>query len=124
MTNKPILAITMGDPGGIGPEIIAKALAHTAVYDQSRPLVIGERRALAAAIRITGRPLEVRCVQQPSEAGDKPGIVDLIDLNNIDIEQIGRARVCAEVGRTDAHHQQDETDRPRHPPRQTGRIQR
>jgi 4-hydroxythreonine-4-phosphate dehydrogenase len=99
MTNKPILAITMGDPGGVGPEIIAKALAHREVFDQSRPLVIGERRALEAAIRITGRPLEVRCVDQPAQAGEHPGIVDLIDLNNIDIEQIGRARVCPEVGR-------------------------
>jgi 4-hydroxythreonine-4-phosphate dehydrogenase len=102
MTNnllKPILAITMGDPGGVGPEIIAKALAHSEVYDQSRPLVVGERRALDAAIRITGRPLEVRCVERPSEAGEHQGTVDLIDLNNIDIEQIGRARVCPEVGR-------------------------
>src|ERR1700724_4495980 len=91
--NKPVLAITMGDPGGIGPEIIAKALAHAEVYDQSRPLVIGERRALEAAIRITGRPLEVRSVKTPADAGDRPGIVDLIDLKNIDIEHIGRGRV-------------------------------
>ena len=97
--NKPILAITMGDPGGIGPEIIAKALAHSDVFDHSRPLVIGERRALEAAIRITGRPLEVRCVDQPTEAGEHVGIVDLIDLANIDIERIGRARVNPEVGR-------------------------
>jgi 4-hydroxythreonine-4-phosphate dehydrogenase len=99
MTNKPILAITMGDPGGIGPEIIAKALAHAEVFDNSRPLVIGERRALEAAIRITGRPLEVRTVEQPAEAGEHAGIVDLIDLANIDIERIGRSRVSAEVGR-------------------------
>jgi 4-hydroxythreonine-4-phosphate dehydrogenase len=99
MNDKPILAITMGDPGGVGPEIIAKALAHFEIYDRTRPLVIGERRALEAAIRITGGPLEVRSVSQPSEAGERPGIVDLIDLNNIDIEQIGRARVCPEVGR-------------------------
>jgi 4-hydroxythreonine-4-phosphate dehydrogenase len=99
MTNKPILAITMGDPGGIGPEIIAKALAHAEVFDNSRPLVIGERRALEAAIRITGRPLEVRTVEHPAEAGEHAGIVDLIDLANIDIERIGRSRVSAEVGR-------------------------
>src|SRR5438093_4820983 len=99
MHKKPILAITLGDPGGIGPEIIAKALGHAEVYDNSRPLVIGERRALEAAIRITGRPLEVRCVEQPAEAGQQPGIVDLIDLANIDIERIGRAQVSADVGR-------------------------
>jgi 4-hydroxythreonine-4-phosphate dehydrogenase len=98
-TQKPVLAITMGDPGGVGPEIIAKALAHTTVYDQSRPLVIGERRALEAAVRITGRPLEVRTVDDPAEAGEHPGCIDLIDLRNIDIERLGRARVSAEVGR-------------------------
>jgi len=98
-SEKPVLAITMGDPGGIGPEIIAKALAHAEVYDHSRPLVIGERRALEAAIRITGRPLEVRAVAGPADAGEHPGCIDLIDLHNIDIEQLGRARVCAEVGR-------------------------
>jgi 4-hydroxythreonine-4-phosphate dehydrogenase len=99
MTDKPILAITMGDPGGIGPEIIAKALAHADVFDHARPLVIGERRALEAAIRITGRPLEVRSVEQPAEAGEHVGIIDLIDMANIDIEHTGRARISAEVGR-------------------------
>jgi 4-phospho-D-threonate 3-dehydrogenase / 4-phospho-D-erythronate 3-dehydrogenase len=96
---KPVLAITMGDPGGIGPEIIAKALAHAEVYDHSRPLVIGERRALEAAVRITGHPLEVRSVTGPTDAGEHPGCIDLIDLHNIDIERLGRSRVSAEVGR-------------------------
>jgi 4-hydroxythreonine-4-phosphate dehydrogenase len=98
-SNKPVLAITMGDPGGIGPEIIAKALAHAEVYDRSRPLVVGERRALEAAVRITGRPLEVRTIVEPAEAGEHPGCIDLIDLRNIDIEQLGRGAVSAEVGR-------------------------
>jgi 4-hydroxythreonine-4-phosphate dehydrogenase len=99
MTIKPILAITLGDPGGVGPEIIAKALAHAEVYDQSRPLVIGERRALEAAIRITNRPLEVRSVEHVDDAGEHPGTIDLVDLHNIDIEKVGRGRVSAEVGR-------------------------
>ena len=47
----PSLAITMGDPGGIGPEIIAKALAHPDVFDRCRPLVVGERRATSLAGR-------------------------------------------------------------------------
>ena len=96
---KPILAITMGDPGGIGPEIIAKALAHADVYERSRPLVVGERRALDAAIRITGGPLELRSVEDARAAGEHPGTIDLIDLANIDIERIGRGRVSPEVGR-------------------------
>jgi 4-phospho-D-threonate 3-dehydrogenase / 4-phospho-D-erythronate 3-dehydrogenase len=98
-TSKPILAITMGDPGGVGPEIIAKALAHADVYDRSRPLVVGERRAMEAAVRITGGPLEVRTVDRVEAAGEHPGTIDLIDLANIDIERAGRARVTPEVGR-------------------------
>lgn len=97
--SKPVLAITMGDPGGVGPEIIAKALSHADVYERSRPLVVGERRAMEAAIRITHTPLEVRTIGQPNSGGEHAGTVDLIDLANIDIERIGRARVSAEVGR-------------------------
>ena len=38
----PLLGISMGDPGGIGPEICAKALDTVAIYDLCRPLVIGD----------------------------------------------------------------------------------
>jgi 4-phospho-D-threonate 3-dehydrogenase / 4-phospho-D-erythronate 3-dehydrogenase len=98
-TQRPILAITMGDPGGIGPEIIAKALGHADVHAQSRPLVIGERRAMDAALRITESALQTRVVDDIAEAGDQDGALDLVDLRNIDIEQVGRARVTPEVGR-------------------------
>jgi 4-hydroxythreonine-4-phosphate dehydrogenase len=98
-TSRPLLAITMGDPGGVGPEIIAKALTHATVFEHSRPLVIGERRTLDAAIRITSAALTTRVVEDPNEALGEPGVLDLIDLRNIDIEAIGRARVCAEVGK-------------------------
>ena len=38
----PILAITMGDPAGIGPEIVVRALNHKETYNQCRPIVTGE----------------------------------------------------------------------------------
>jgi 4-hydroxythreonine-4-phosphate dehydrogenase len=95
----PILAITMGDPGGIGPEIIVKALADARVSEKSRPLVIGERRAMEAALNITHSKLRVRVVEDAAQTGDEPGVVDLIDLHNIDIEAHGRGRVTPEVGR-------------------------
>jgi len=40
---RPLLAITMGDPAGIGPEVVLKALAHADVFGRCRPLVIGDR---------------------------------------------------------------------------------
>src|SRR5215216_713501 len=84
--HRPILAITMGDPGGIGPEIIAKALGHPGVLEQCQPLVIGEGRAMEAALRVTDSKLRL-------------SDIELIDLANIDIEQHGRGRVSPEVGK-------------------------
>ncbi len=98
-SDRPILAITMGDPGGIGPEIIAKALAHPSVLEQSRPLVIGERRAMDAALRITRSALRTRLIEDPADSGAADGALDLIDLGNIDVESHGRGRVTPEVGR-------------------------
>ena len=98
-SDRPTLAITMGDPAGIGPEIIVKALGHASVHEQSRPLVIGERRAMAAALRITGSSLRMRVVDDPAATGAEPGALDVIDLANIDIESVGRSKVTPEVGR-------------------------
>jgi 4-phospho-D-threonate 3-dehydrogenase / 4-phospho-D-erythronate 3-dehydrogenase len=95
----PVLAITMGDPAGIGPEIVSRALAHRDVFELCQPVVVGDLRAMQAAVRITRVPLQVRIVERPAGAGRGPGIVDVLDLGNIDIERVGRARVSAEVGR-------------------------
>lgn len=54
MPNKPIVAVTMGDPAGVGPEIILKALAHPAVKKTCRPLILGDRGVLERA-RVKGR---------------------------------------------------------------------
>ena len=47
--NRPRIGITMGDPAGVGPEVVMKALAHPEVYARSRPLVIGDTRRLERA---------------------------------------------------------------------------
>src|SRR5918994_2042141 len=52
---RPLLAITMGDPAGIGPEIVLKALAHADVFERCRPLVIGDRRIMERAAGWLGR---------------------------------------------------------------------
>ena len=45
----PLLALTMGDPAGIGPEVVVRALRHAAVYERCRPLIVGDQRILARA---------------------------------------------------------------------------
>lgn len=78
----PIIAITMGDATGIGPEVIVKALSNPGVYKECRPVVVGDAKRLKQAQRITKSHVEINTV--PSEAITnahcEPGIVDCIDL--------------------------------------------
>ena len=49
---KPIIGITMGDPSGVGPEIIAKSLNNEELYNRSHPIVIGDSKRLKEVIQI------------------------------------------------------------------------
>src|SRR5687767_1416798 len=77
---RPVVAITMGDAAGVGPEIIMKALSHDAVYGRSRPPVVGDAERLRAAGRITGVPLQVETIAEPGAGAFRHGTVDCIDL--------------------------------------------
>jgi 4-phospho-D-threonate 3-dehydrogenase / 4-phospho-D-erythronate 3-dehydrogenase len=80
--SRPIIALTMGDAAGIGPEIIMKSLAHSEVHDICRPLVIGDASRLREADRIIGGTLKVRSLHPDrlDEAAFALGTVDCIDL--------------------------------------------
>ncbi len=78
--SRPIIAITMGDPAGVGPEIIMKSLAHADLFDRCRPLVIGDLGRLRQAGEITGVNLAFNAVAKPADGKYKPGAVDVIDI--------------------------------------------
>ena len=56
MTLKPLVAITLGDPSGIGPEVVSKALLRPGIYERMRPFVIGAVKDMEAANKLTGSP--------------------------------------------------------------------
>jgi 4-hydroxythreonine-4-phosphate dehydrogenase len=76
---KPILAITMGDPAGIGAEIAIKALTEKDIYNQCVPVVVGDKAALEDAITFTGAPVVLNRIEKPEDALGKPGVIDYID---------------------------------------------
>ena len=81
--NRPVIAITMGDASGIGPEIIMKSLAHADLYERCRPLVIGDAARLEAAGHFVGSTLAVAPIADIAEARYAVGTVDCIDLKLI-----------------------------------------
>jgi 4-hydroxythreonine-4-phosphate dehydrogenase len=76
----PIVAITMGDPAGVGPEIVMKALAGEEPYALCRPIVIGDAARLRAAGEIVGAPAEVAAVADPAAGAYRRGRVDVVDV--------------------------------------------
>jgi 4-hydroxythreonine-4-phosphate dehydrogenase len=89
----------MGDPAGVGPEIIAKALTRPGTTRACRPLVIGDRSVMAATLDLLGSALELRAVRRPAECRFSPGSIECLDLGNVDAARLPRGRVSAEAGR-------------------------
>ena len=97
---RPLLAITMGDPAGIGPEICLKALRHDELHTVCRPIVVGDRRILERAAGWVGRPRGgFDVVDAPARGRYEPGVVTLLDLDNADPEDCPPGRERASAGR-------------------------
>jgi len=79
--SRPIIAITMGDAAGIGPEIIMKALGHAELYERCRPFVIGDAGRLRHVVPLVGSALDVHPIDAPARARFQAGTVDCIDLD-------------------------------------------
>lgn len=80
---RPVIAITMGDAAGVGPEIVVKALARADACESFRALVIGDAARLRKAAKIAGVGVEVRSVDAPADAAYQPGAIDCVDLGLI-----------------------------------------
>ena len=78
--SKPILAITMGDPAGIGPEIAAKAFADFTIYDRCRPLLIGNVELMMKALNVSKTDLKINSVSTVAQALFQPGTMDVFDI--------------------------------------------
>ncbi len=76
----PLIAVTMGDGAGVGPEVTVGALLESATAAQCRPVVIGDAQRLRTAAQLTGRDAEVVAVNSVSEAVFTPGRINVLDL--------------------------------------------
>ena len=80
---RPILALTMGDPVGIGPEIIVKALADAQIYQVCRPLVLGDFPALERARLELSPAVTIHLAERPELGRYKAGTMDLMALSEL-----------------------------------------
>ncbi len=97
--SRPIIGITIGDPAGVGPEIVAKALTRHAVFEVAKPLVVGDYRVMQQACRIVGSASKLRAVENPRDVTGEYGVIEVLDLQDVDEESLRMGEVSAMCGK-------------------------
>ena len=98
---KPVIAIPIGDPAGVGPEIVAKSIASDEVFQIAVCVIVGDRKIVEKAIEITGENLKINEIKEPEEAVDEKGVLNLINLDNVDKDTFayGKVSIIVNYGR-------------------------
>lgn len=94
--DRPLIAVTMGDPAGIGPEVCVKALCTPEVLRTARCVVIGDKKIMQK-YRPSG--VEINSVQSIKEAGFIRGKIDVLDLANVQVPKLKIGAVSSQAGR-------------------------
>ncbi len=99
----PIVATVIGDPCGVGPEVVLKALATGQPQAVSRPLLIGSLAALEKTRAACGIDIALRAVADSADARYQPGVIDVLDPVPLDPAQLVFGRASAACGEAVLH---------------------
>jgi 4-hydroxythreonine-4-phosphate dehydrogenase len=80
---QPLIAITMGDPAGVGPEIIAKTFAERDFQEENCAIVIGDVAIMERAARLLGLPIHINPIESPETACHGQGVMDVLPASNL-----------------------------------------
>lgn len=97
--SKPIIGISMGDPAGVGPEILVRSFADESAHRVARCVVFGDARVIDKAVRDNKLGLAVRAIADCSEACFAPTTIDVVDLANADPASFEPGKVQASCGK-------------------------
>lgn len=85
---RPVTAITMGDPAGIGPEIVVGTMLSKEIHECCKPFVIGSQAIMERAAKVLGVELEYNQISDPSEAKYEYGVIDILETGSYDTDSI------------------------------------
>lgn len=95
---RPYICVPMGDPAGIGPEIVVKALVNEEVNKVSKTVVVGDEKTLRQAMGFTNTHLDINIIEDVREGNYVSGVLNLIDLKNVDIDNLQMGKVQGMAG--------------------------
>ena len=85
---KPVVAVTIGDPAGIGPEITVATLMDKGVYDECKPFLIGSVPIIERAMKIQGCDFPINKITHPEQAKFTWGTLDVLETGEYDYDSI------------------------------------
>lgn len=96
--NKEYVVVPMGDPAGIGPEIVVKSFSKNDIFKDANILVVGDANVLERANEICKTNLTINIINDVSEGKYENGTLDVVDLNLININEFKFGEVSAQCG--------------------------
>ena len=105
MKHKPTIAIAMGDPAGIGPELIAKVLSDPPVFERCRPFIIGDLLTMRNTAASLGSSLRFRANQRTlAEARFQPEMPDVLNPPGFELGPLPPPAVHSKLGEAAARY--------------------
>ena len=95
---KPLVALTLGDPAGIGPEIIVGAWTESIVHEWCRPLVVGHPEILRRSVRLWRTGVRVEQIDSPGQADPSPDVIPCLACGSDDVLAVRPGAVDARAG--------------------------
>ena len=90
MNDKPYVGLTMGDPCGIGPEVVIKALIHSEIYEWCNPVIIGNAASLRETVKMLDIDMSINHISETDIEMSRvnPNAVSVIDIGNLNYEDV------------------------------------
>jgi 4-hydroxythreonine-4-phosphate dehydrogenase len=98
--HKPLILLTMGDPSGIGPEIVAMALNRAKIYKHARPIVVGSTAILERVVKSYELKLEVRSFENSDRTEFGPDVINVIDDYELDADKVVTGKIQKQSGQS------------------------
>jgi len=96
---EPIVAITMAEASGIGPEILMKAINERSIFDHCRPLLIGDYKIMKMVRDEFGIAGKIRVIKTVDGAVWESDTANMIDLDNIPLGSFRKGHPNATTGK-------------------------
>ena len=96
---RSFIAVPIGDPAGVGPEIVAKSVASKDVTAAAKCVIVGNKEVMDNAIKITGENLTVNVINDVEQGDYREGILNLVHIDNMDMSQFAFGKVSGMCGK-------------------------